>query len=68
MLIRINDHVDVAASEVAYVTLNDRGDDIHVHMKDGASHYVNRDYGKSGYSTKARLVAEINAALKPAAE
>lgn len=66
MLIRLNDNVDVAAGEVAYVTLNERADAILVHTKDGSSHYVGCDYGKSGYATKARLVAEINAALVPA--
>lgn len=66
MLIRLNDNVDVAAGEVAYVTLNERADCIQVHMKDGSSHYVGCDYGQSGYATKARLVREINAALLPA--
>lgn len=68
MLIRINDCVDVAAEEVAYLKLDDRSDSLYVHMKDGTAHYVGRDYGQSGYATKSRLVREINAALTPPTE
>ncbi|MFC7515081.1 hypothetical protein ACFQUU_08705 [Herbaspirillum sp. GCM10030257] len=62
MMIQLSDGCHVAAEHIAEVTVNDYGN-ITVRTKDGVRHSASNDYGdRSGYTTRDRLIAEINAA------
>ncbi|RJF99031.1 hypothetical protein [Noviherbaspirillum saxi] len=67
MMIQLSHGCHVAAEQIAEVTVSDYGN-ITVRTKGGVGHSVSNDYGdRSGYSTRDRLIAEINAARKNAA-
>jgi hypothetical protein len=68
MLIKLSDLVYVAAAEVASLVVNTHGTGITVRMRDGETHWVGNDYGKSVYETQTRLAREINAQLRPPTE
>lgn len=59
-MIKLTDRVFVAADRVQEVSIPDRGDGLHVRMKDGRVHWVPCDYGKSEWDTSRRLVALID--------
>lgn len=62
MMIKISDHLHVAAEDISEVIVNYRADAVTVRMKTGVGHHAPNDYGKSVWDTQARLVKEINAA------
>lgn len=63
-MIKLTDSLYVAADEVAEVSVVDGRDGLHVRMKDGRTHWVGCDYGKSAWDTLRRLTGEIRSAQR----
>lgn len=62
-LIRLSDSVSVMASAIISVSRADYSDYVIVKTNDGCMHSADRGYGEAAYTTKSRLIDEINAAL-----
>lgn len=62
-LIRLSDSVSVMASAIISVSRADYSDYVIVKTNDGCTYSADRGYGEAAYTTKSRLIDEINAAL-----
>ena len=63
-MIKLKEGLYVAADQVAEIEIRENRDGLRVRMKDGSTHWVPNDYGKSPWTTQERLVAAVEAALQ----
>lgn len=63
MMIRLTSEDSVSAELIAELTVDTYGRGVYVTVENGRKLWVNNDYGKTSYETKARLENEIEKAL-----